>query len=95
VLKTGQVEFQVPSKISIDFLILRLKKKSKMSQPTHYYRENYQKLKNIAETMRDQEEPDIDQLVAMVAEATEAYKNCQARIEAVEKALELKNEEST
>ncbi|EDN68511.1 ATPase [Beggiatoa sp. PS] len=64
----------------------------KTSQSTHYYRENYQKLKKIAETMRDQEEPDIDQLVAMVDEATKAYKNCQARIEAVEKALELKSE---
>jgi len=53
------------------------------------YTKNYQKLKKIAETMRDSDEPDIDGLVKMVGEATEAYKNCQDRIEAVEKALGL------
>ncbi|RKZ56973.1 MAG: ATPase [Candidatus Parabeggiatoa sp. nov. 3] len=55
------------------------------------YIEHYQKLKDIAEAMRDIEEPDIDQLVVMVNEATEAYKNCQARIEAVEKVLGLES----
>jgi len=55
------------------------------------YIENYQRLKDIAEAMRDIDEPDIDQLVVMVNEATEAYKNCQARIEAVEKALGLES----
>lgn len=63
-----------------------------MSSQANSYRENYQKLKQIAEAMRDQEEPDIDQLVAMVSEATEAYKNCQDRIAAVEQALGFKNE---
>jgi exodeoxyribonuclease VII small subunit len=53
------------------------------------YTENYQKLKKIASAMRETDEPDIDGLVAMVGEATEAYKNCQARIDAVEKALGL------
>ena len=55
------------------------------------YKENYQKLKQIAEVMHNQEEPDIDQLVTIVGNATEAYKNCQARIEAVEKVLETAN----
>ena len=64
-----------------------------MSKEANIYRKNYQKLKKIADTMREQEEPDIDQLVAMVGEATEAYKNCQARIEAVEKALGLVSEQ--
>ena len=54
------------------------------------YLKNYQKLKQIAEAMRDSNEPDIDQLVAMVNDANEAYKKCQARIEAVEKAIENK-----
>lgn len=63
-----------------------------MSQKADSYQKNYQKLKKIAETMRDQEEPDIDQLVAMVNEATKAYQNCQARIESVEKALGLAKE---
>jgi exodeoxyribonuclease VII small subunit len=64
-----------------------------MPQKTDSYRKNYQKLKQIAQKMRDTDEPDIDQLVAMVSEATKAYKNCQARIEAVEKALGLVSEE--
>jgi exodeoxyribonuclease VII small subunit len=51
------------------------------------YLKNYQKLKQIAEAMRESNEPDIDQLVAMINEANEAYKQCQARIEAVEKAI--------
>jgi exodeoxyribonuclease VII small subunit len=37
--------------------------------------------------MREQKELDIDKLVVMVEEATVAYKNCQARIEAVERTL--------
>ena len=63
-----------------------------MAKKADSYSKNYQRLKQIAETMRDADEPDIDKLVAMVSEATEAYKNCQARIEAVEKALGLEND---
>ena len=62
-----------------------------MSSSTDSYQENYQKLKKIAETMREQQEPDIDQLIDLVNQATEAYKKCQARIEAVEKALGLED----
>jgi exodeoxyribonuclease VII small subunit len=64
-----------------------------MSQQSKSYQENYQKLKNIAQAMRDVDEPDIDQLVALVGEATKAYNFCQARIEAVEKALGVVDEE--
>jgi len=64
-----------------------------MAKKADSYRKNYQRLQQIAETMRDADEPDIDKLVALVAEATEAYKNCQARIEAVEKALGLEKEQ--
>lgn len=63
-----------------------------MPRKAESYQKNYQKLKKIAETMRDIDEPDIDQLLTMVGEASEAYKNCQARIEAVEKALGLTQE---
>jgi len=62
-----------------------------MSSSTDSYQENYQKLKKIAETMREQQEPNIDQLIELVNQATEAYKKCQARIEAVEKALGLED----
>ncbi len=65
-----------------------------MSQKATTYKKNYQKLKKIADAMRDTDELDIDQLVAMVNEATEAYKNCQNRVEAVEKALGLTSEKS-
>jgi exodeoxyribonuclease VII small subunit len=58
-----------------------------MSEEATTYLENYQKLKSIAETIRDQTELDIDKLVTMVEQATDAYKKCQARIEAVEKVL--------
>jgi len=66
-----------------------VKEKGANAPKTKTYIDNYQRLKDIAEAMRDIDEPDIDQLVVMVNEATEAYKNCQARIEAVEKALGL------
>ncbi|RKZ38182.1 MAG: ATPase [Gammaproteobacteria bacterium] len=63
-----------------------------MPKKSDLYLKNYRKLKEIAETMRDTDEPDIDQLVVMVAEATKAYKNCQVRIDAVEKTLGLAEE---
>lgn len=52
------------------------------------FKENYAILKNIAETLRSQQEPDIDALVPLVDQATQAYKACQARIDAVNAALE-------
>ncbi|MEK8016157.1 MAG: exodeoxyribonuclease VII small subunit [Candidatus Parabeggiatoa sp.] len=66
-----------------------MKEKGDNAPKKNTYIDNYQILKDIAEVMRDIDEPDIDQLVVMVNEATEAYKNWQARIEAVEKALGL------
>lgn len=48
---------------------------------------SYQKLNEIARTLRMQEEPDIDALVPMVEEATQAYKVCKQRIEEVKLAL--------
>jgi len=60
-----------------------------MPSTTDSYLKNYCKLQKIAETMRDQEDLDVDKLVKMVNEATIAYKKCQSRIEAVEKALKL------
>ncbi|HIE02696.1 MAG TPA: ATPase [Thiotrichaceae bacterium] len=68
-----------------------MKEKGAKVSNKNTYIENYQRLKDITEAMRDIDEPDIDQLVVMVNEATEAYKNCQARIEAVEKALGLES----
>ena len=41
----------------------------------------------IAETLREQTEPNIDELLAIVTESVAAYKVCQTRIDAVDKAL--------
>jgi len=63
-----------------------------MSTSANSYLENYQKLKQIADAIRHQTEPDIDKLVLLVEQATMAYKNCQARIEAVESVLKSVSE---
>jgi exodeoxyribonuclease VII small subunit len=41
-----------------------------------------------AQTLREQEEPNIDDLLKIVTESVEAYKVCKTRIDAVEQALE-------
>lgn len=51
------------------------------------FRENYQKLQQIASTLTQNREVDIDQLIPMVDEATKAYQACKERIDTVEKAL--------
>ncbi|GAB6034328.1 exodeoxyribonuclease VII small subunit [Galenea microaerophila] len=51
------------------------------------FKENYQKLQEIAQTLSQSQEVDIDELVPMVDEATRAYQLCKQRIEAVEAAL--------
>ena len=55
---------------------------------TTTFKEAYGVLQQHAETLRDQQEPNIDDLLTIVTESVEAYKTCQQRIEAVEKALE-------
>lgn len=60
-----------------------------MSKNTSY-KENYDKLRSIAERLNHPEELDIDQLVPLVDEAAKAYQACKQRIEAVEKALSAK-----
>ncbi|WP_278484554.1 exodeoxyribonuclease VII small subunit [Achromobacter insolitus] len=57
-----------------------------MKQKT--FREAYDVLQRHAETLRNQDEPNIDDLLAIVNESVDAYKVCKQRIDAVEKALE-------
>jgi exodeoxyribonuclease VII small subunit len=57
-----------------------------MTQKT--FREAYDTLAAHAQTLRDQREPNIDDLLNIVTESVAAYKVCQTRIDAVEKALE-------
>jgi exodeoxyribonuclease VII small subunit len=57
-----------------------------MTQKT--FKEAYGTLQQHAQTLRDQQEPNIDDLLNIVTESVVAYKVCQTRIDAVEKALE-------
>ena len=52
------------------------------------FREAYGVLQQHAEALREQSEPNIDQLLTIVTESVAAYKTCKSRIDAVEKALE-------
>jgi len=51
------------------------------------FRDAYGVLQRHAETLRDQSEPNIDDLLTIVNESVEAYKVCKQRIDAVEAAL--------
>ena len=55
---------------------------------TESFKEAYCVLQRHAQTLREQREPNIDDLLTIVTESVQAYKVCQQRIEAVEKALE-------
>lgn len=57
------------------------------NQNSKSFSENYQKLKEIADALRSQTEPDIDAIIPMIETATQAYKQCKLRIEAVKEAL--------
>ena len=52
------------------------------------FKEAYGTLQQHAKSLRDQTEPNIDDLLTIVTESVAAYKVCQTRIDAVEKALE-------
>lgn len=52
------------------------------------FRDAYQVLQGHAETLREETEPNIDDLLNIVQESVEAYKVCKERIDAVEKALQ-------
>lgn len=51
------------------------------------FRDAYTVLQQHAETLRNQREPDIDNLLTIVTQSVEAYRVCKERIDAVEKAL--------
>jgi len=56
-----------------------------MTQRT--FKAAYGVLQKHAETLRDQDEPNIDDLLTIVTESVDAYKVCKERIDAVEAAL--------
>jgi exodeoxyribonuclease VII small subunit len=55
---------------------------------TKTFKEAYGVLQQHAQTLREQQEPNIDDLLGIVTESVSAYKVCKERIDAVEKALE-------
>ena len=62
---------------------------SKTSAPEFSsFKEAYDTLRSTAAELRAQEEPDIDHLATKVERAVAAYRVCETRINAVEKALE-------
>ena len=52
------------------------------------FRKAYGVLQKHADTLRNQQEPNIDDLLHIVTESVAAYKVCKERIDAVERALE-------
>lgn len=54
---------------------------------TTSFRDAYGVLQRHAETLRTQNEPNIDDLLTIVTESVAAYKVCKQRIDAVEEAL--------
>lgn len=63
-------------------------KETEDDRQEHDFREAYGVLQQHAETLRNQTEPNIDDLLPMVEESVAAYRVCKERIDAVEKALE-------
>lgn len=51
------------------------------------FKDAYGILQKHAETLREQDEPNIDDLLTIVTESVDAYKVCKERIDAVEAAL--------
>ena len=52
------------------------------------FKDAYDVLQRHARTLREQDEPHIDDLLRLVTESASAYKLCQQRLDAVEQALE-------
>jgi len=59
-----------------------------MTTATTSFKEAFAVLQKHSNTLREQTEPNIDELLSIVTESVDAYKTCQGHITAVETALE-------
>lgn len=58
-----------------------------MSKQADTFKANYAVLKEVAERLRTQQEPDIDALIPLVDKALVSYKICKERLTAVKAAF--------
>lgn len=58
-----------------------------MTTETVTFKEAYGVLQRHATTLRDQKEPNIDELLQVVTESVQSFEICKQRIEAVDRAL--------
>jgi exodeoxyribonuclease VII small subunit len=58
-----------------------------MTNNASTFKQQYDRLRQIAQQVSQQDNLDIDQLIPLVEEATAAYKACKARIDQVEQLL--------
>ncbi|ONG42267.1 exodeoxyribonuclease VII [Alkanindiges hydrocarboniclasticus] len=61
--------------------------KSSVDHSTLDFKQAFAVLKQNAERLEAQQEPDLDQLMVIVEESMQAYKVCKQRIKAVQDAL--------
>ncbi|MDW3046222.1 exodeoxyribonuclease VII small subunit [Vibrio sp. Vb1554] len=59
-----------------------------MNQQTSSYIDNYSKLKSASEELSQQNVPDVDRIIPLVKQGTQAYQHCMSRIQQVEKMLQ-------
>lgn len=52
------------------------------------FKDAYMILQQHAATLRNQQEPNIDELLTLVSESVEAYNLCKQRLDAVEQAMQ-------
>lgn len=60
---------------------------SEINKAENYFVPNYRILKEISEELRNQSEPDIDELIPKIEKAMKAYQICKERLNYVSETL--------